>query len=629
MDSASGSPLESTAPTRKSRLPQTDLFSESGNHATASSAASPSPLFSPRDGAERLMLPLSSSGPSSAGPAHVLVVSPAEDEESDAGSGELSHMRQLDAALAANARERALHAKEVEVTHLRRTIQELSVQLNNALHTLDARADASAQLQALKDAESAKDERRDDDVRLVRLDMLESRVKYRTMEEELVARYNADVQAKATELLETHTKEVHDENFELLREKVRLAEEVTVGRAAYKELQDSYRKLRRETDLDVGAKQQLLQRSVQQKNQIASLRQQVKTDEDNLNTVVCEYDKKLAEQERRHQAEVNALTKERDDARHDALRLRRDLNQLRSSADNVLSQRSDLEDFFYAALSEVRQRVIEERRQQLARGPLDAANDSKVTAFSPTQTASTVLRLESKGQLLIVGSPGGLPATAAAFASSSSNGNWTVDRKGFPRRGVAATARHGATGAAASVDSPSTPALPPVAATSRAPRSAPPAAPLDNTGTLVAVPSAMPDYLRHDIDAGVASSSSPLNGQCRNGILPGNSPSRLAPAPPSPPAQDLPASHRLPNQLTWKDLKEVDVASLSWADKERVLQLLFKRIQMEGRHRGKAHAKKTAPSAPTCAGKSTVTPPQGDSACFDRDPDSSTFVTQS
>lgn len=617
--------------------------------AGVSSHASQSPfLLSPSIvGGDGLTLPLSPSGPSSVGPAHTLAPShagegdTAMDATRECAPAAVSHTRHPDTP---NSNlERMVRAKEAEIARLRRTVQELGVQLNNALHTLDARADTAAELQALKDASAAQDERRVDEVREVRLDMLESRVKLRTREAQLASKYEGDVQARATELLATHTKEVHEENFELLKEKLLLAQEVATSRAVYKELQDSYRKLRRETDLDENAKTELLQRSVQQKTQIAALRQQVKTCEDNLDKVVSEYDRTLKEQERNHQATVLTLTKERDDARRDALRLKRELNQLRSTAGTVLAQLSDLDDFFYAALDEVRRRVVEERRQGLSADQPDATNDAKSASFTPAQTAASILRLETAERLLILGS-----LNTAPSASS------TMDRKGPSKLGAAASARYGA----AARGSCSSSALPPVAATSRGARSAPTAAPLDGTSALVSVPNAMPAYLRANVNPTLPLPDEALHtGGARrdDGKEPSGASRRGAPSPSStllsssapaksafrlgggggedgpppqepvrsstPPAPPLPSLRSLPNRPSWKDVKQVDVTSLSWADKERVLQLLFKRIQEERRHRSKMHSNRASDVH-------TEPPADMDAAQFDRDTDSVTFLTQ-
>ncbi|KAG5464448.1 hypothetical protein LSCM1_00636 [Leishmania martiniquensis] len=511
---------------------------------------------------------------------------------------------------AAAVQQRAMRAKDNEIAHLRRTVQELSSQLHNALTTLDQRADTSAELHSLKKACEAEAQQHENGMRHARLEMLESRVRYRSMEEQLANTYEADVHAKATELLDPHTKEVHAKNFDLLKEKMILAREVTTLRAEYEDLYEQYVRLKRETDLHGSAARQLLERSVTQKDEIASLRRQVKATEDALNTAVNEYEKKHNAEEKARQAAIQSLTRERDAARRDALRLQRELAQLRSAAGNVLAQRTELEAFFYAALEEVRQGVIEERRQQLleSRPAACAANAKSVL---PAHTNSSLLRLERPERLLLTN------GASPPLLTSSSLVCWTVDRKGFPKRIVAA---------------------PPHDASSSNAKSSPYADSTKESGTLVALPHAAPPYLRSsgrelshlsslagDRCAVVTPSleqnrtqgaSSGGRAPFRLGTTTGREGDRaLSPTPSevfsgsdTAVMNDLPFLQKLPNAPTWRDVKRVDVSELRWVDKERVIQLLLKRIRHEGRRQATMTQRETQESVLSATKADAVAP---------------------
>ncbi|KAG5465926.1 hypothetical protein CUR178_00641 [Leishmania enriettii] len=551
---------------------------------------------------------------------------------------------------AAAVQQRTIRAKENEIAHLRRTVQELSSQLHNALTTLDQRADRTAELEALKSECEVEAEQHEKGIRHARLEMLESRVRYRSMEEQLATTYEADVHTRATELLEPHTKEVHTKNFDLLKEKKILAREVTTLRAEYNELQEKYVRLRRETDLDGSATHQMLQRSVSQRNEIASLRQQVKTTEDTLNTAVAEYEKKLYAEGKAHQAAIESLTRQRDAARRDALRLQRDLTQLRSTAGNVLAQRTELEAFFHAALEEVHQGVIEERRQQL----LESTPTARVTNaknFSPAHTNSSLLRLERPERLLLTNgaSPG--------LSTSSSLAYWTLDRKGFPKRIAAAPQAN------------MLPAfeIPAASLTSLAQRDAAlsnaPACPYRESakasGALVALSHATPLYL---LSSGLQVPHLTSLASNRNAVVStsteqsgrvgtpsgGRAPFRLGtkieeggscPLFLAPPQQcgelnatareDLPLLQNLPRAPTWRDVKRVDVSELRWADKERVIQLLLKRIRQAGRRQAVMSQRATEESGPSATKVDAVAPrEEWLSSAADIDGDSLTFLTQ-
>ncbi|KAK7201593.1 hypothetical protein NESM_000223700 [Novymonas esmeraldas] len=529
---------------------------------------------------------------------------------------------------AAAVQQRTLRAKEKEVAHLRHTVQELSSQLHNALTTLDQRADMSAELEALRSESAVESARRHEGMQHARLEMLESRVKYRTLEEQLAATYDTDVQAKATELLEPHTKEVHAANFDLLKEKIMLAQEVTTIRREYKDLQERYTRLKRETDIDGGATREMLLRSVLQKDEIAALRQQVKTSEDNLNEAVAEYEKKHRTEAQAHAAAVQKLASERDAARRDALQLKRDLVQLRQSAGAVLAQRTELETFFHAALEEVRRGAVEERRVLL----LESTPAARVTAAKetlPSHTYSSLLRLEGPERWMLTDGAG----AGVAVPSSSSPAGWTVDRKGLPKRIAAAPTsstavavsnsarRHAAkdTRELATADSgavvPLLHASPPYLRSGHAASPAAASSTRGGTSSEVAVPFRLSGAASAAVDRGAPSASPPedqrdgLDGMTTSG--------------------ELPLLQSLPSVPTWRDVKRVDISELRWAEKERVIQLLFKRIRQEGRRHAAQARCATTSTGPSSERADSVTPVEELSQdAGDTGGNSLTFLTQ-
>ncbi|CBZ39063.1 hypothetical protein, conserved [Leishmania donovani] len=626
-----GSPIASADCSRLERnLTQALKLAEA--IATTPSTDFSTPAGSPGDGIDGLTLLTSPSNSPTIDPALTLSNFPGGDQTASGVRSEVTGSPNDGSAAA--AQQRLLRAKDNEIAHLRRTVQELSSQLHNALTTLDQREDTSAELQELKRTYDAEAERREKEMRHARLETLESRVRYRTQEEKLAETYTADVHAKAMELLEPHTQEVHDKNFELMKEKIILAQEVTTMRAKYKDLQEKYALLKHKTDLDGSATREMLQRSLFQKNEIASLRLQVKITEDNLNAVVADYDKKLQAESKMREEAIQSLTRERDAARRDALQLQRELAQLRSAAGNVLAQRSELESFFYAALEEVRQGVVAERRQLLLENTPkgDVVNAKQA---SPVHTMSSLLRLEVPKRLMLTDSAG------PALLRSLSPAGWTVDRKGFPKR----------IGAAASTNTRPLAGIAVASSASSARRSAP----LGHTallnlqafphvesamvdGALVTLPDATPSYLRsseHEVPsllvratdrcaalAAPAVQSGWHSTPCEDGA-----PFRLGPATvedgydapfPAPAKQcgaldaaetdDFSPLRSLPSAPTWQDVKSVDVSELRWVDKERVIQLLFKRIRQEGRQHARMLQHASLKSDPLAAKVDAVAP---------------------
>ncbi|CBZ26461.1 conserved hypothetical protein [Leishmania mexicana MHOM/GT/2001/U1103] len=621
--------------------------------ATTPSTHFSTPVGSPGDGVDGLTLLTSPSNSPTIAPAHPLSPPTACDETASGVRSEV--IGSPNDGSAAAVQQRLLRAKDNEIAHLRRTVHELSSQLHNALTALDQREDTSAELHELKSTYEAEEERRENEMRHARLEMLESRVKYRTREEKLAETYAVDVHAKAMEMLQPHTQKVHDKNFELMKEKIMLAQEVTTMRAKYKDLQEKYALLKRKTDLDGSATREMLQRSLLQKNEIASLRLQVKTTEDNLNAVVAEYDKKLYAENEIHEEAIRLLAHERDAARRDALQLQRELVHLRSAAGNVLAQRSELESFFYAALEEVRQGVVEERRQLLLENTTKGGviNSKQV---SPSHTISSLLRLGAPERLMLTDS------ASPALLRSSSPAGWAVDRKGFPKRIVAAAStnlrsRAGVAAASSTISASRSAPLGDAALLKLQASPSVEKAMVD--GALVTLPDASPSYLRSSghgvppllaratdrcaVVAASAAQSGWRSTSCEDGA-----PFRLGPptveddygAPcPAPVGQhgaldtaeagDFSPLRSLPSAPTWQDVKRVDVSELRWVDKERVIQLLFKRIRQDGRQHARMLQHASLKSDPLGSKIDAVAPVEvlpSDATELGRD--SLTFLTQ-
>lgn len=494
--------------------------------------------------------------------------------------------------------QRYIRAKDNEVAHLRRTVQELGRRLHEALTSIDKRNDDSAALQRLQISQTETAHLCAAEVREARLEMMENRVRYRSKEEELASTYNNDVHKRAIELLEDHTKEVHEQNFELLRERVLLAEEAEVDRQEHHALQGKASSLRRQLDLAKMDEKELLRRSVKQKDTIKSLRDQVRMAENGLTKLVADYEAKLESNEKRYEKERRILEGERDAARRDAVQLRADLVKLRIAAENLLTQRSELEEFFYDALAEVRQQVIEARRQQLlgtqpcGRGLIHAEH-----------TSSSVMRLEHQGQLFLTDNT--LTAGAMAALRSSANERWTSDARGLPKRITNQPRKK-----------PKSPrkVLPPL------PRKEPPS--LTTTaeegderwdGTLVTSTQLVPPYLAPSPPASreiAIQSNEQLTSAARETSATSRastSHSSCSSSALAPPLSEMTGSapeqlRSIPNAPTWKTIQKVDIRDLEWADKERVIRLLFRRIQQEGKRAAAAQARmKCRPLSTTTA----------------------------
>lgn len=312
--------------------------------------------------------------------------------------------------------EAMLGEKDRYIQQLRRSIKELAKQLKGVAQFIDMREDIEERLNEMERYHREEIARFKDMAQTAHLDMLENKVKLRLEEQILRQNHDRDVTAKATKLLDKRTREVNDQNFELVKDKLLLARDMEIAREQSAKLEAENATLRRKAELATGAESELLVRSVAQKKQIAMLKKQIKTTEDNIEKIVEEYDKRLEQQEKTLTKQIKERTKERDDARHDALVMQTELKRLRDASAVVSNLHNELQLFFHEALRDVRMEVFEERRRAITGVPCGTINKA-------LHTSSSALRLETQPRLMITDVYGTL---------SRSRGEWSTDRRGFP-----------------------------------------------------------------------------------------------------------------------------------------------------------------------------------------------------
>lgn len=440
--------------------------------------------------------------------------------------------------------ESVITEKDRYINQLQKSIKELAKQLKGVAEFIDMREDIEERLDAMEKFHREEIFKFKTQAREARLDMLENKVSLRREEAVLKQNHERDVAIKATELLDKRTREVNDQNFELVKDKLLMARDMEMARSQCAVLTSENATLRRKAQLATGAESELLIRSVAQKKQIVLLKKQIKTTEENIEKIVQEYDQRLSKQEKQYTKMLREVTEQRDSARHDALVLRTDLKKLRDASAKVANLHTDLQLFFHEALRDVRLEVLEERRRAIATSPCGTTNKA-------VNTSSSALRLESQPRLMITDVFGTL---------SRNRSEWTTDKKGFP---VLVSKNSGPSGL-----------LPPI--------------PSDTASFDTTISSHIKTesggklepagFLRcvRDLDVpGVASSTE--NSQDMWGAT-----GEGAGEDENVELDDMMRyknPHSVPSAPSLTDLQQIDIRQLTWSEKERVIYYLFKRLQ--------------------------------------------------
>jgi len=368
------------------------------------------------------------------------------------------------------------------------------------------------------------------------------------------------------------TKEVNDQNFLLVKDKIILARDMESARRRRSVLEVENTELRRKIALSTGTEKELLQRSVKQKREVSKLKEQVKTTEDGLNSIVEEYEQRLAKLRADHEKSIKALTVERDDARNDAKKLLVELKRLRELSGQLVLQHSELEQFFYDALRTVRCEIVQERRRQIVGMPCSVGP-------SASQTASSTLRLQTQPRLM-------LTETANSTALPRLH-QWGRDGKGLPV-----------------LLSNSSNNKKKQKRTSKS---------VDSLGTLIKTNHSQLPYLHYDGDDHDEAHSRDEDPDAMNVEEEAEFFDDTAAAP---------SLRHIPDAPTMAQIQRVDIASMSWTEKERVIRYLFKRLQQQT-HRRPAPADGGSDSTTTQDEAEMKMPPSG---LVMRDSD--TFLTQ-
>lgn len=233
----------------------------------------------------------------------------------------------------------------------------------------------------------------------LRFTSLEEKVRVKAEERILTEKFEAEVSDRAMKLLDAKTKEIHNENFALLEDKVLLEQELDRLVADNKRMKDMTGSQRRDVELAKIADEEYSKRGARQGREIKDLRNQCKLMETNIAKLIDEYEHKLEVQTHKFQTETEKLKEERDLSYRNAENRHKELARMRQLSKHIVRQRSDLEMFFNEALEYVRQQIVIERHQVIQE------------KFAPANGQRAIASQEQPPRLLMSeqGSRGGQP----------------------------------------------------------------------------------------------------------------------------------------------------------------------------------------------------------------------------
>ncbi|CBH15977.1 hypothetical protein, conserved [Trypanosoma brucei gambiense DAL972] len=255
-----------------------------------------------------------------------------------------------------------LQERDNLIATLKQRLEDVESDLRSVIEFRDARDAHEKEIKELRVVYAEECENHQRNEREMRLQCMEERVRLREKEEKYEREREEEVARLARSYLSKKTRAIEEQNKSLETHISFLSSDADAARNEAETLQKTNNALRRDAELASSVETMHAVHHAKQRNEIALLRDQVRTTEDNLNSSLEEYEKRLQKQEKIHAAEMMKLSSERDKWRSTAENLRADLLKMRSISEKLIEQRSDMETFFHRALEQVRQEVSEERR---------------------------------------------------------------------------------------------------------------------------------------------------------------------------------------------------------------------------------------------------------------------------
>lgn len=188
----------------------------------------------------------------------------------------------------------------------------------------------------------------------LRFQTIEEKVKLKAAETEMVKKFNAEVDARATILVDVKAKSIHENNKNLVHDKGLLEKEVSDLVTLATEVQSELKEAQRSAALDVRIQQEAMRHTAKLNKVARESDAKAQILEQRCQHMQADFDSMMQRERNDRTVEVAALTCRNEELEKALGYHRNELLKVRKLAATIVNQRSDLEHFFYDALADVR-----------------------------------------------------------------------------------------------------------------------------------------------------------------------------------------------------------------------------------------------------------------------------------
>lgn len=233
------------------------------------------------------------------------------------------------------------------IANLRKELEELSVFSRE-------RQEMLLDMERAKESHQAMIAKYERELTKLRFQTIEEKVKLKAAESEMTKKFNAEVDARATILVDVKAKSIHENNKNLAHDKALLEKEVSDLVTLTTEVQAELKEAQRCGEIDVRLQQEAMRHAAKLNKVARESDAKAQLLESKCQSMTSESEARFEKERRDRAVEVDRLNQTVLALQTSLERHRHELIRTRQLSRTLIAQRSDLENFFYDALDDVK-----------------------------------------------------------------------------------------------------------------------------------------------------------------------------------------------------------------------------------------------------------------------------------
>ena len=251
-----------------------------------------------------------------------------------------------------DAKDSTIASLKGEIDHLNRQVEEVGIFRRE-------RQEILREMESLRDKHASMVQHYEKELTKLRFQTLDEKVRLKAAEAEMTRAFNSEVDARATVLVDVKAKNIHDNNKHLVQDKAMLEREVSDLVHLASEVKEELKSVKRDAQIDAELQQQTTKHTARLNMIAQEADARAQKLEAKLVKASAAFDARVSELQNDAKGRISSLEGQLRQAKSALDTHRSELLKLRELSTKIVSQRGELERFFYEALEEVqRQREL-------------------------------------------------------------------------------------------------------------------------------------------------------------------------------------------------------------------------------------------------------------------------------